>query len=130
MREDDADANIHGPGDVNYSTVSSYLNFSDGLTITTNSTQELYPYFTETLSDLSLSHYGVLYTWNNNQPTSGYIVIGSSINSGVPGAELGQVISNTTIQFAPSSFTVPQPSGYYNVYQWMSNQTLDSASGV
>jgi hypothetical protein len=77
---------------------------------------------------LNLSHYGVLYSWNNNQPTPGQLRAGISLSAGVPGPTFGQYISDTNIQFAPSSLTVPQPSVYYNIYEWMSNQTLDTAT--
>ena len=121
------DNNIANPSGVSYSTVSSYLQFNDGLTITTNSTQILAPFFDETSSALNLSHYGVLYAWNNNQPTPGQLRAGISLTTGVPGPTFGQGISNTTIIFSPSSLTVPQPSGQYTVYEWMSNQTLNTA---
>ena len=120
--------NVNSPSDVPYSDVSSYLTFSDGITIYTNTTQALLPFFDESSSGFNLSHYGILYAWNNNQPTSGDLEAGISLIEGVPGPTLGQDISNTSIRFAPSSFTDPQPSGYYTIYEWMSNQTVNSAT--
>ena len=121
--------NIQYSYDVPFSTVSADVSVSNGLSITTNSTDIIIGYFTESGSELALSHYGVLIEWNNYN-NGGTIHYGISINSGVPGPTFGQIANTSTIETAPPPRVYIPYNGQFYSYFWMSNQTLNTTSNA
>ena len=121
--------NVQYPYDVPFSTVSADVSLSNGLSITTNSTDIIIGYFTELGSGLALSHYGVLIGWNNYN-NAGNIRYGISLNAGVPGPTFGQIANTTTIETAPSPRVYIPYNGEFYSYFWMSNQTFNKTSNA
>ncbi|MGC8533805.1 MAG: hypothetical protein ACP5MV_04240, partial [Candidatus Parvarchaeum sp.] len=119
--------NVQNTYSVPTSTISSDVSIDNGLVITTNSTDIIIGYFTESGSGLDLSHYGILVQWNNYN-NGGTIYYGISINAGVPGPTFGQIANESTIISAPPPRVYAPYNGQFYSYFWMSNETLNTTS--